>query len=111
MESIGKINLIDMNFNNHLDLKNIYIPFIKKGGLFLNETHGEYRLGDYVKVQLNLIYLSRKFEFLGKIIWKGTRDLPNIMNNIGIEFLEEDTHAGFLALMNECFNSTKDPSN
>lgn len=89
----AKKTMIALSIKDKVVLHNLYMPFIKNGGLFIaNRT--EYELGDDVFILLTLMDEAEKIPVAGKVIWiaKNGVKQPHA-SGVGIQFTDPDNVA------------------
>lgn len=81
---------IPMNLTTKADLYRAYLPFTRRGGLFI-ATHQAFHLGDEVLVLLQLLDEAEQFPIVGRVIWITPFGAQGgIKAGIGIEFANEE---------------------
>src|SRR4029077_15411279 len=89
----NKPGLLTLTIKDKSALYLAYMPFVKKGGLFI-PTNSNYRLGDEVFMLLNLMGEDEKLPVAGRVIWvtpkgaQGNQGKPPA--GIGVQFSEQD---------------------
>lgn len=82
--------LLSVSYKDKNALYAAYMPFLKKGGLFI-PTNKIYQIGDEVFILLSLMDESEKFPVAGRIAWitpKGAQG--NRLAGIGVQFSDLD---------------------
>ncbi len=85
-----KRNMLNHHIPDELNLYISYLPFLKRGGLFI-PTEKNYKLGDEVFLLLSLLNEGDKTPVAGKVAWinpKGAQG--NRPKGIGLHFGEMD---------------------
>ncbi len=85
-----KRNMLNHHIPDELNLYVSYLPFLKRGGLFI-PTDKNYKLGDEVFLLLSLLNEGDKTPVAGKVAWinpKGAQG--NRPKGIGLHFGEMD---------------------
>ncbi|MDQ2995380.1 MAG: PilZ domain-containing protein [Pseudomonadota bacterium] len=74
-------------------LKNAYIPFLKKGGLII-PSDPNHEIGSKIPLKVELMDYPHPFNIIGKIVWltPETIQLPKL-NGTGVEFVGGDDDA------------------
>lgn len=81
--------MLSLTINDKSVLYAAYMPFIKKGGLFIS-TKKQYRLGEEVFLLLKLMEEPEKIPVSGKIVWvTPTGAQGNKAAGIGVQFTGE----------------------
>ncbi|MBB3101857.1 PilZ domain-containing protein [Azomonas macrocytogenes] len=90
--NLGQRNgILSLTIKDTSALYAAYMPFIKRGGLFV-PTSRSYRLGDEVFLLMSLLDEPEKIPVSGKVVWitpKGAQG--NRAAGIGVQFSESDS--------------------
>ena len=89
----GKKTMLTLTIKDKVVLHNIYMPFIRNGGLFmLNKT--DYELGDDVFILLNIMDEAEKIPVAGKVIWVAKKGVKSPHSpGVGVQFTDPDNVA------------------
>ena len=85
-----KKTMIPLAIRNKVALHNCYMPFIRNGGLFVENRTG-YELGDDVLILLDLLDETEKIPIAGKVVWIAGKGVKNPHSaGVGIQFSDPD---------------------
>lgn len=82
--------MLSLNLKDKNALYAAYMPFVKKGGLFI-ATDKAYRIGDEVFILFSLMDQAEKLPIAGRVVWitpKGAQG--NRTAGIGVQFSDLD---------------------
>ena len=89
----AKKTMIACTIKDKVALHNYYMPFIKHGGLFIN-NRTDYELGDDVFILLNLMDETEKIPVAGKVVWIAKKGVKSPHTpGVGIQFTDPDNIA------------------
>lgn len=84
-------SVLSLNINSKTALYAAYMPFLKRGGLFIPTTRN-YALGDEIFVLLTLMEESTKLPIAGTVVWVTPVDAQsNKTQGIGVHFGDDET--------------------
>ncbi|MEE9451670.1 MAG: PilZ domain-containing protein [Gammaproteobacteria bacterium] len=79
----------DVTFNSESALYKAYMPFVKRGGLFVH-SDTEQKLGQGVTLKIKLPTSNKIYTIVGKIIWITPKAAQNAkLASFGVEFSGE----------------------
>lgn len=77
---------LEITFSSKTDLYQAHMPFIKQVGLFVPGSF-LFKLGEMIKLRLNLLFVKRNICILGKVVWVMPKNACNQQKEgIGIQF-------------------------
>ncbi|MCS5711769.1 PilZ domain-containing protein [Candidatus Berkiella aquae] len=85
-----KANVLSLTIRDKAVLYATYMPFIKRGGLFI-PTNKRYELGDEINMYLNLMEETEKILLSAKVVWitpSGAQG--NRAAGVGVQFQGEE---------------------
>lgn len=86
----GRQGILSLTIKDKSALYAAYMPFIKKGGLFV-PTNKSYQLGDEVFMLLTLMEETEKLPVPGKVVWITPAGAQgNRAAGIGVQFGDQD---------------------
>lgn len=87
----GRPGVLSLSINSRSALYASYMPFLKKGGLFVATTRS-YVLGEEVFVLLNLMHEPMRLPIAGHVVWiTPAQAQGNKIQGIGIQFSDDET--------------------
>jgi type IV pilus assembly protein PilZ len=87
-----KKNMLNLSITDEQTLYNSYLPFLKRGGLFV-PTERTYKLGNEVLLLLNLMN-EGKTPVAGEVVWMTPKGAAGGRpTGIGVHFSEKDNGA------------------
>ncbi len=89
----AKKTMIALTIKDKVVLHQLYMPFIRHGGLFIS-NRTEYELGDDVFILLNLMDESEKIPVAGKVVWIARKGVKSPHQpGVGIQFTDPENVA------------------
>ncbi len=89
----AKKTMIALTIKDKVVLHQLYMPFIRNGGLFIS-NRTEYELGDDVIILLNLMDESEKIPVAGKVVWIARKGVKSPHQpGVGIQFTDPENVA------------------
>jgi type IV pilus assembly protein PilZ len=89
--SFARPSVLSLNINSKSALYAAYMPFLKRGGIFVPTTKG-YRLGDEVFMLLSLIDEPGKVPIAGSVVWITPAGAQgNKAQGIGVHFSDDES--------------------
>lgn len=92
--TLPKLLELSVNAQDKISIYNIYMPYLKNGGLFIacNVLPNQYKLGQKAIVNLVLPGIE-PLDFIGEIIWISPSAHSHRVSGLGVEFPDhEDTN-------------------
>ncbi len=88
-EQAGEV--LSLSIDSKAELYNLYMPFIKNGGLFV-PTRNEYSLGQEVFILLKLMEEREKYSVSGRVVWLTPEGAAQSHHKIGVgvQFTHKD---------------------
>jgi type IV pilus assembly protein PilZ len=87
----AKPSVLSLNINSKSALYSAYMPFLKRGGLFIPTTR-EYAFGDEVFILLTLMDEPSRLPIAGSVVWvtpEGSQG--NKAQGIGVQFSGDES--------------------
>ncbi|HTY02482.1 MAG TPA: PilZ domain-containing protein [Rhodocyclaceae bacterium] len=87
----AKPSVLSLNINSKSALYSSYMPFLKRGGLFIPTTR-EYSFGDEVFILLTLMDEPSRLPIAGSVVWvtpEGSQG--NKAQGIGVQFSADES--------------------
>jgi len=87
----GRPSVLSLNINSMSALFTAYMPFLKRGGLFIPTTR-PYTLGDEIFMLLTLMDESARLPIAGTVVWVTPAGAQgNKTQGIGIQFSDDES--------------------
>jgi type IV pilus assembly protein PilZ len=87
----GRPSVLSLNINSKSALFTAYMPFIKRGGLFIPTTR-PYALGDEIFMLLTLMDEPARLPIAGTVVWVTPAGAQgNKTQGIGIQFSDDES--------------------
>ncbi|HUW36860.1 MAG TPA: PilZ domain-containing protein [Rhodocyclaceae bacterium] len=87
----GRPSVLSLNINSKSALYSAYMPFLKRGGLFIPTTR-PYTLGDEIFMLLTLMDEPARLPIAGAVVWVTPADAQgNKTQGIGIQFSDDES--------------------
>ncbi|OIR03061.1 PilZ domain protein [mine drainage metagenome] len=87
----GRPSVLSLNINSKSALYSAYMPFLKRGGLFI-PTSRPYTLGDEIFMLLTLMEEPARLPIAGTVVWVTPADAQsNKIQGIGIQFSDDES--------------------
>ena len=89
--SIARPSVLSLNINSKSALYAAYMPFLKRGGIFVPTTK-PYQLGDEVFMLLSLMDEPGKLPIAGTVVWITPAGAQgNKTQGIGVQFSDDES--------------------
>jgi type IV pilus assembly protein PilZ len=93
LQSVARPSVLSLNINSKSALYAAYMPFLKRGGIFVPTTK-PYSLGDEVFMLLSLMDEPGKLPIAGTVVWITPAGAQgNKTQGIGVQFSDDDSGA------------------
>ncbi len=87
----GRPSVLSLNINSKSALYTAYMPFLKRGGLFIPTTR-PYSLGDEIFMLLTLMDEPTRLPIAGTVVWVTPAGAQgNKIQGIGIQFSDDES--------------------
>ena len=109
--SAARPSVLSLNINTKSALFSAYLPFLKRGGLFLPTTR-PYALGDEIFMLLTLMDEPARLPIAGTVVWVTPAGAQGGKNQgIGIQFSDDESgqtaRRKIEALLGTCLGSSR----